>query len=112
MNTMKKQLYTLNINPALQSVMPPLQDNELELLTQILLAEGCREPLVIWNGMVVDGHTRYRICHASVERVLLPIEDAVKELLSRVTEGEATTKMIIMELNKVSRMIEKVRNDA
>jgi hypothetical protein len=80
MNTMKKQLYFLKINPALQSVMPPLQNNELELLTQRLLAEGCREPLVIWNGMVVDGHTRYRICHASVERVLLPIEDQRERL--------------------------------
>ena len=260
---MKKQLYFLEINPALQSVMPPIQNNEMELLTQSLLEEGCREPLVIWNGMLVDGHNRYRICHeydipfavvemefsdlgaaitwsirnqiarrnltpfqrcemvlpyeaelkaeakkrmgwrstshyikedsfgrktrdiladmagvssstmghakailakadtetlrrlrrgeisikgayislystsarktkpdgrviqyiethgdmkstndACVERALLPIEDAVKELLNRVTEGEATTKMIIRELNQVTRMIEKVRNDA
>ena len=42
--------------------MPPLQDLELNLLTQSLLSEGCRDPLVVWNGEVVDGCNRYKIC--------------------------------------------------
>jgi hypothetical protein len=59
---MEKKLYELNINEALEHVMPPLQDLELELLTKSLLTEGCRDPLVVWNGVIVDGHNRYRIC--------------------------------------------------
>ena len=60
---MEKKLYKLTINDSLERVMPPLQEVELELLTQSLLREGCRDPLVVWNGVVVDGHNRYRICH-------------------------------------------------
>lgn len=26
------------------------------------MENGCLEPLVVWNGKIVDGHTRYRIC--------------------------------------------------
>ena len=60
---MDKEVYDLRINDDLQHVMPPLQDKELELLTESLLTEGCRDPLVVWNGVVVDGYNRYRICH-------------------------------------------------
>ena len=59
---MEKKVYKLKINEKLARVMPPLQEPELRLLTASLLAEGCREPLVAWNGVIVDGHNRYRIC--------------------------------------------------
>lgn len=60
---MEKKLYALAIHETLEHVMPPLQSIELELLTQSLLTEGCRDPLVVWNGVIIDGHNRYRICH-------------------------------------------------
>jgi hypothetical protein len=41
---------------------------------------------------------------------LLSIGDAVRDLLNRVTEGEATTKMIISELTRVAQMIDEVEN--
>ena len=59
---MEKKVYKLKIDEKLARVMPPLQEPELGLLTASLLAEGCREPLVAWNGVIVDGHNRYRIC--------------------------------------------------
>ena len=59
---MEKKVYELKTSEALEHVMPPLQKEELELLTGSLLAEGCRDPLVVWNGVLVDGHNRYRIC--------------------------------------------------
>ena len=27
------------------------------------LEEGCREPIILWNNTIVDGHNRYRICN-------------------------------------------------
>ena len=62
---MEKKLYKLKINESLEHVMPPLQETELSLLTQKLLAEGCLDALVVWKetGELVDGHNRYRICH-------------------------------------------------
>ena len=60
---MDKKVYELKISEALEHVMPPLQKEEMEKLTENLIQEGCRDDLVVWNGIVVDGHNRYRICH-------------------------------------------------
>ena len=62
---MEKKLYEFEIDEELEHVMPPLSDVEQELLTESLLSEGCRDPLVVWNGKIVDGHNRYRICRAN-----------------------------------------------
>lgn len=59
---MEKKMYKLTINDDLANLMPPLTKEENALLTNSLLNEGCREPLVVWNGTIVDGHNRYRIC--------------------------------------------------
>ena len=59
---MEKRMHKLNISNKLANLMPPLTKEEDALLTNSLLNEGCREPLVVWNGTIVDGHNRYRIC--------------------------------------------------
>ena len=59
---MEKQLYELTIDPDFAGLIPPLQDAELSVLTDSILANGCEMPLVVWNGIIVDGHNRYRIC--------------------------------------------------
>ena len=53
----------LKINEKFRTVAPPLSENELRLLREDILANGCRDPLVVWDGVIVDGHHRYRICH-------------------------------------------------
>ena len=60
---MEKKVYELEVNETFEHIMPPLQEMELGLLEQSLLADGCRDPLVTWNGILIDGHNRYRICH-------------------------------------------------
>ena len=59
---MDKKMYELKINETLSHLMPPLSAEEESLLTESLLDNGCREPLVVWNGTLVDGHARYRVC--------------------------------------------------
>ena len=59
---MEKKVYELKINEDLAAVIPPLLDMEDDLLEKSLISEGCRDPLVVWNGTIVDGHNRYRIC--------------------------------------------------
>jgi hypothetical protein len=39
-----------------------LTAEEFEALERSLLAEGCRDALVLWGDMLVDGHNRYGIC--------------------------------------------------
>ena len=60
---MDKKLYDLKIDSDFANLIPPLQDNELAILSDSILANGCEMPLVVWGGTVVDGHNRYRICH-------------------------------------------------
>lgn len=52
----------LTIDPELAAFMPPLDDEELAALEHSILAEGCRDPLVVWNGTLLDGHHRYSLC--------------------------------------------------
>ena len=52
----------LNINTEFQDLIPPLSFEELEGLEKSIKSEGCRDPLVTWNGYIIDGHHRYGIC--------------------------------------------------
>lgn len=52
----------LIIDEEFESVIPPLTDEEFELLKESVLNDGeVYHPLVIWNNIIVDGHHRYKI---------------------------------------------------
>ncbi len=53
---------TIVIHEGLQAYIDPLRPEEEEALEASLLAEGCREALVLWGDVLVDGHNRYGIC--------------------------------------------------
>jgi len=55
---------TLNIiiNEELRSFIDPLTPVEYAALERSLLAEGCRDALVTWRDVLIDGHNRYEIC--------------------------------------------------
>src|SRR5690606_25603507 len=52
----------LRIDPEFRALIPPLTDDEKRLLEQSIVAEGCRDPLVAWGDVLIDGHNRYEIC--------------------------------------------------
>lgn len=52
----------LTIDKEFQSLLLPLTPDEYQQLKQNIIEDGCREPLVIWNNIIVDGHNRYQIC--------------------------------------------------
>ena len=52
----------LKIDPEFADMIPPLTPEEYEQLEANILAEGAvLSPLIVWNGVIVDGHNRYRI---------------------------------------------------
>ncbi|VVE28786.1 hypothetical protein PMO31116_03496 [Pandoraea morbifera] len=53
---------TVQINQELKAYIDPLTPDEYASLEQSLLAEGCRDALVLWGDVLVDGHNRYEIC--------------------------------------------------
>ena len=50
------------VNPELKAYIDPLTPDEHDALERSLLAEGCRDALVLWGDLLVDGHNRYGIC--------------------------------------------------
>lgn len=69
----------MQIDPGLRALIPPLQPDELAQLEANLLAEGCRDPLVTWRGVLLDGHHRHEIC----TRLNIPFEVLELELPDR-----------------------------
>lgn len=56
------QMDALKIDPEFQGKIPPLNFEEEQQLEQNILHEGrLLNPIIIWNGFILDGHTRYRI---------------------------------------------------
>ena len=52
----------ITIDATLQALIPPLAAEELAMLEQNIVEHGCRDPLVTWRGVLLDGHNRYQIC--------------------------------------------------
>ena len=52
----------ITINDELRAFIDPLTANERAALERSLLAEGCRDALVLWGEVLIDGHNRYAIC--------------------------------------------------
>ena len=52
----------LRIDEGLKAYIDPLTPDEHESLERSILAEGCRDSLVVWGDLLIDGHNRYGIC--------------------------------------------------
>ena len=65
----------LEIREEFRSLVPPLTLEEYNQLEAMLLNEGCRDALVVWQGILLDGHNRLRIC----EKHGLPYKTATLE---------------------------------
>jgi polyhydroxyalkanoate synthesis regulator phasin len=50
------------LNDELRSFIDPLTPVEFAALERSLVAEGCRDALVLWRDVLIDGHNRYDIC--------------------------------------------------
>src|SRR5574343_1294383 len=50
------------VKEELKAYIDPLTPEEHDALERSILAEGCRDALVLWGDVLVDGHNRYGIC--------------------------------------------------
>lgn len=69
----------ITVDPEFKSNIPPLSDEEFAQLEKNILADGCRDPLVLWGQLLVDGHNRYAIC----TKHGLPFDTVQKKFASR-----------------------------
>lgn len=52
----------IRVDEELRAYIDPLTEDEYAALERSLLTEGCRDALVLWGDLLVDGHNRYAIC--------------------------------------------------
>ncbi len=69
----------IQIDPEFRDAIQPLSIDERAQLEANLVTFGCRDPLVTWQGIIVDGHHRYEIC----QRLGLPFSTVSIDLPDR-----------------------------
>lgn len=52
----------IKIDAELKALIPPLAPDEYKQLEANIIKDGCRDPLVVWHGTLIDGHNRHEIC--------------------------------------------------
>lgn len=52
----------IRIKKEFKNLIRPLLRGEYLQLEQNILSEGCREPIILWHGYIIDGHNRFEIC--------------------------------------------------
>lgn len=50
------------VDQEFKSLIPALTNDEYTGLEENIISEGCRDAIVLWNNIIVDGHNRYEIC--------------------------------------------------
>jgi hypothetical protein len=58
----KDSFMSIIIHDGLRAYIDPLTEHEFDALERSLLREGCRDALVCWGDVLIDGHNRYAIC--------------------------------------------------
>ena len=71
---------SLKIDNEFRDLIPPLRLDERAELEASIQQDGCRDPLTVWSGTVIDGHNRYEIC----TRLCVPFEVVEKKFDSKV----------------------------
>lgn len=52
----------IQIDSEFKALISPLKPEEYAQLEANIIADGCREALVVWDRVLIDGHNRYAIC--------------------------------------------------
>lgn len=58
----QKSVHSLTIDPTFSTLIHPLSNEERLQLEENILRDGCIDPIIVWNNVIVDGHNRYSIC--------------------------------------------------
>mgnify|MGYP000139217634 CR=1 FL=1 len=91
-----------HINPDFEALLSPLTPEEFEQLEKNILREGCREPILIWNDTIIDGHNRYKICHK--HNILFITKyisfDSIEEATSWICTNQLGRRNITEEVRK------------
>ncbi len=57
-----RKIKAIVIDEQFQSLIPPLSAEEKSQLEENLKENGCRDPIVVWGNILIDGHNRFELC--------------------------------------------------
>ena len=82
------------IDEEFRVLLPPLDEETFRLLEESILQHGCRDPLVLWNGILIDGYNRYKICnHHSITFTTVDMEfDSREEVLIWIISNQVSRR--------------------
>jgi len=81
----------LKIDPEFKAIVPPLSQDEFQQLEENIVTTGkCRDAIITWRGIIVDGHNRYAICqkHGLLPEVLPMKFPSRKEAILWIVENQ------------------------
>lgn len=116
----ENKIRTLLIDPEFRDLIRPLHSDEYITLEENLKKDGCREPITLWRGIIVDGHNRYEICtrhgipFKTVNQDFDSREDAIAWIcanqLGRRNITEETRKYLIGKRYSAEKIISSRKN--
>ena len=82
------------IDEEFRILLPTLDAETFRLLEENILQHGCRDPLVLWNGILIDGYNRYKICsHHNVPFTTVTMEfDSREEVLIWIISNQVSRR--------------------
>jgi len=55
-------MQTIIIDEEFKGLLPALNKEVYAALEESIILNGCRDAIMLWNGILIDGHNRYEIC--------------------------------------------------
>ena len=108
------------VDAEFKTLIPPLAEEERRQLEEnILTGKKCRDAIVLWNGVIVDGHNRYEICtQHGIEFEVTEVDFASREeaklwiLENQLSRRNLTdAARIELALTKVGMLQERARRN-
>ena len=101
----RNRLPELVIDPEFESYVPPLTQEEFDLLEEnILCMHRVMEPIIVWEGnIIVDGHNRYRIAKKHPEIIFSTVDlgvDTREEVLDWICRMQLGRRNLTPEKRK------------
>lgn len=81
------------IDERVKSRLWKLNETEFNNLEQSIITEGCRDALVLWGDILIDGHNRYEVC----KRNNVPYRTVKKEF------NDIEEVLLWIDMNQLSR---------
>lgn len=117
---MEESIYLLKEDAEFKTLVYPLRRKEYLMLEESLLAEGCKEAIVVWNGTIIEGYNRYEICRKheipfTIEEKVFASRDDVllwicKNQLGRQNICDETRKYLIGKQYELEKVCHYKRN--